>query len=114
MGNNCIRDGDACLRIFDNGDMWIETHIIPRAAIPNGTTQIVIVLDKPGRFVGASVCIDSSETAAIVDNCDTIIVADALTELTYGESITQMRVLLQNSAGGAVTFGAKLLLFMKK
>jgi len=101
-------------KIFDNAEFWIESFVVARAAIVQGTTTTDLVLTRSGHFVGLSAVLDT-----IVNNVGMRDIGIAVTdlinaELTYGQEITGIRLRRSNVNVGAQTFGAKIMVFMRE
>lgn len=97
--------------IFDDGDFHIESHNVARTTIAtNNNLDFDITLNKPGRFVGASACYDSSSNLIHGVNFKTQ--ADA--EILYGDAISTCRASIRNVSGGNQELGMHVIIFLRK
>ena len=97
------------MKIFDNADLWIESHILARTSVVTVLVQDV-TLDKPGRFVGGSVSLDGG---TIVDGRTMVIFRNTDdSELTYGQAVTAIRTEIGVNAPREL--GIKLIVLLKK
>jgi len=98
----------------DGGNFWIETFVVARAAIGAGITDTELTLERPGLFLGCSIALDTAETEVVMNRCHTSLqVGSTDNSLTYGLEIGSIRLRRSNTSG-TVTFGAYVLVFMRK
>lgn len=101
--------------ILDLGDFWIETFIVARAAIAANTVSgAQVILTKAGRFVGGSVSLDTNFAASTDDISCSMATDPANAEITYGLALTAIQVKRVNNTAAPITFGVKVVLFLRK
>jgi len=102
--------------IFDTGDFWIESIIIPRQSVAlNTEINLDTGLTRGGHFCGCSGIRDDSNpvTEEEFRTCTIKNVDDS--ELTYGQEIQTIRCTISNANSfSAWTFGAKFIVFMRR
>jgi len=98
---------------MDHGDWWIESIFVPTAAVGiDSFTVTDINLTKPGHCVGHS----CSPTAivGVESPCCSITHGGGGVELMYGDFVDDVRLIKTNDGDGGVTFGAWIMLFMRR
>jgi len=95
--------------IYSQNGLSIQVFTVGRVAIgANVTLNTDFTLDRPGRFLGANVSVDTADDTATSIRATVRTVTD--TELTYGLALTQIRCALRPNA--AITVGAKVVVFI--
>lgn len=99
-------------KIFDDGNMWIESHQIVATSIGIGGTKTTdVTLDKPGRYVGAS----GYSKGNTSNNVGGIQIANTdNTQLTYGQAVSAIRIRTFNASGASNVIEQWLMVFLKK
>jgi len=96
--------------IFTNADFHIEYFDLPAQAVgAGGEYNQLATLSKPGRFVGASAFVRSVSLDR--DTGSVGIHNQVAGVLTYGQSITGVRVLLRTVAAQTISCG--VLIFIR-
>lgn len=100
--------------IFDNGEFWIETFHLDRSSVTmTSTLTNSFPLEKPGLIVGASAAIDC-DSAELEEISISLVNSTVFAALVYGSSVTAVTLIRRNDGAVAQTFGANIILFLKK
>lgn len=76
----------------------LEEHNVLFAAVPAGGVGIaIIILDRPGRFMGGSAAVNLAEFN--IDVSAPGFHTTAIARLNFGDAITQVRAFIQNNSG---------------
>lgn len=102
--------------IINMGDYWVETFHSARANIgPSGHSSSLFNLDKPGRLVGVSACLDCSTQAGADGGLLSLMVVDTLNqELVYGYRLVTLRLRKFNSSPNTISIGANVMVILRR
>jgi len=101
--------------IFESAEFHIESIIIPRQVVPgNSQVNVDTTLERPGRFLGASLAIDSNIVETIGEQFSVFISDTSDNEINYGDAISVIRVVLGKTGAAGVTVGIKLIVYIRK
>lgn len=97
------------------GNYWVESFDLARTAITTGNSLITAhTLDRPGIFLAISICLDNSASVADRQELSASVRNINNNQLSLGDFVTGIESLITNNAGGTVTTGAHLVVWMKK
>lgn len=96
------------------GNFWIESIVVPRAAISGGVTDTEITLERPGVFLGCSLALDTAETQGpMAQILFSLQQGGSDNTLTLGLNISSVR-LRRSNLSGTDTYGVYILIYMRK
>jgi len=97
------------------GNYWIEAFDVARTVITGGSSLVTAhILERGGIFLGISICLDNSESVSNRRTIEGTVRNTDNTQLIRGEFMTEFESFITNDAGGSITTGAHLVVWMKK
>lgn len=96
--------------IYRANGLSIQVYNVTRADLVNASNRTIDqTLVRAGAYLGCSATLDTVNTfvAGLIRVCNT---DDS--ELTYGQALTTLRIVIRNSTGSNQFVGAKVIVFM--
>ena len=101
--------------VFDLGDFWIEVFEIARSTlIASEIIPTNFTLTKPGRYLSVINSVDFSGPAGSANDLFSYATNTDDTELIYGQALTEIRLTRYNTVASNRTFGARMIVLMRK